>query len=69
MEAEYKARLDQLQEQKTLSYDRFEEHGKAFIDVMEDGISELEDEVWVSADEVQAQFSGRIRQQDIHQHL
>jgi hypothetical protein len=52
MEAEYKARLDQLEEQKTLSYDRFEEHGKAFIDVMEDGISELEDEVWVSADEV-----------------
>lgn len=52
MAEDYRTRLDQLQEQKTLSYERFEEHGKAFIDVMSDGITEIEDEVWASADDI-----------------
>lgn len=52
MKEEYRNNLDTLQEKKTRSYDRFEEHGKAFIDVMSDGVPELEDEVWISADEI-----------------
>jgi hypothetical protein len=48
----YRERLDHLNEEKSLSYDRFDEHGEEFIDVMTDGVSELENEVWVSADEI-----------------
>lgn len=52
MGEDYRTRLDQLQEEKSLSYDRFEEHGEEFIDVMSDGVSRLEEEVWVSANEI-----------------
>lgn len=52
MEEKYRERLDRLEEEKGLSYERFEEHGEAFIDVMSDGVAELEEEMWISADEI-----------------
>lgn len=43
--------LDRMQDERTRSYNRFEEHGDDFIDVMLSGMPQLED-TWVSADEI-----------------
>lgn len=43
--------LEGLKEEKTRSYNRFEAHGKEFIDVFDSGIPEIES-LWTSADEI-----------------
>lgn len=52
MQQKYRDNLDNLETQKSRSYERFEEHGNDFIDVIGSAIPELEDEVWVSADDL-----------------
>ena len=43
--------LDDLKKEKKRSYERFKEHGEAFIDVMDEGVPEVED-LWASADQI-----------------
>lgn len=43
--------LNEMEEERTRSYNRFQEHGKDFIDVILSGMPELEGR-WVSADEI-----------------
>lgn len=45
------AELDRMQEERTKSYDRFEDHGDDFIDVMLSGIPETES-LWISSDDI-----------------
>ena len=47
----FRQRLDELEDEKSLSYSRFKQHGKDFIEVVSDGIPETE-ALWVSADEI-----------------
>lgn len=47
----FRERLDRLEAEKSRSYGRFEEHGEAFIEVMSDGVPQI-DHLWASADEI-----------------
>ncbi|MFB6158979.1 MAG: hypothetical protein ABEJ95_04980 [Candidatus Nanohalobium sp.] len=43
--------LERLKEEKQRSYERFERHGDDFIDVMDDGVPEI-DSKWASSDDI-----------------
>jgi hypothetical protein len=45
------SKLEGLEEEKKLNYERFQRHGEEFIDVFDDGIPEI-DSKWASADEI-----------------
>jgi len=43
--------LDRMKEERTLSYERFEDYGNSFLRILDDGMESLEDP-WVSAEEI-----------------